>query len=71
MQVIESFVGCHHSRIVSNCLGIKRCNKCQEFVHYVRECKGLTACGLFASEVHEAKYSEHKDAPNVEQNCAD
>lgn len=46
-------------------LYVKRCNKCQDFGHYAKECTGSAVCGLCASEAHETKDCEHKDKANV------
>ena len=48
-------------------LYIKRCNRCQEFGHYVKDCKGLVSCGICASPDHESKDCTHKDKPNLNE----
>ena len=35
-------------------LYIKRCNRCQEFGHYAKECTGSVCCGICASSEHES-----------------
>ena len=42
-------------------LFIKRCNKCQGYNHYHRECKNTVSCGLCAAHDHEYINCPHKD----------
>ena len=46
-------------------LYIKRCNKCQDFGHYAKDCKGNVCCGLCSSGDHETKDCIHKDKPDL------
>jgi len=40
---------------------IRRCNKCQGYGHYARQCKNMQCCGLCASADHQYLECEHKD----------
>jgi len=42
-------------------LYIKRCNKCQGYNHYHRDCKNTQCCGLCASSNHQYINCPHKD----------
>ena len=46
-------------------LYIKRCNKCQDFGHYVRDCKGNVCCGVCSSGDHESKDCIHRENPDL------
>ena len=48
-------------------LYIKRCNRCQEFGHYVKDCKGSVSCGICASLDHESRDCIHKEKSNVNE----
>ena len=40
-------------------LYIKRCNRCQDFGHYAKECSGSVCCGICASSEHESLACQH------------
>ena len=47
-------------------LYIKRCNKCQGFGHYAKDCSNETCCGICASCDHQTINCIHKDSTNIE-----
>ena len=46
-------------------LYVKRCNRCQDFGHYAKECKGNICCGICSAGDHETKDCIHKDKPDL------
>ena len=50
-------------------LYIKRCNKCQDFGHYAKECSGVAFCGICGSEHHETTSCTHKENPREDILC--
>ena len=42
-------------------LYVRRCNKCQGYNHYARDCKNTQCCGLCASFDHQYVDCPHKD----------
>jgi hypothetical protein len=40
---------------------IRRCNKCQGYNHYARQCRNTQCCGLCASANHQSLNCEHMD----------
>ncbi len=45
-------------------LYIKRCNKCQGFDHYAKNCSSVVCCGLCGTIGHETHNCPHKDKSN-------
>ena len=48
-------------------LYIRRCNKCQGYNHYARECKNSQCCGLCASSDHQYRDCLHKDKASTDR----
>ena len=60
---------CLSSCPVYDQLYIKRCNKCQDFGHYAKECTGSACCGVCASGDHETSTCSHRNNPSENVLC--
>ena len=47
-------------------LYVKRCNKCQGFGHYAKDCSNDISCGICSSSDHETVNCIHKDVSDIE-----
>ena len=48
---------------------IKRCNKCQTFGHYQKDCKNGTICGFCCADDHLSPHCPKKTDDKTEYNC--
>ena len=44
---------------------VKRCNKCNQFGHYVKDCNNPKVCGVCCSEDHESEGCPNKDTTDM------
>ena len=44
---------------------VKRCNKCNQFGHYVKDCTNSKVCGVCCSEEHESEGCPNKDTTDM------
>ena len=44
---------------------VKRCNKCNQFGHYVKDCNNSKVCGVCCSEEHESEGCPNKDTTDM------
>ena len=65
----ERLFCCMSSCRVYDQLYIKRCNKCQDFGHYAKECTGAACCGICASSNHETSSCPYRENPDESVMC--
>ena len=61
-------IGLYSCRIYDQ-VSPKRCNKCQHFGHWVKECKENPACAICGSSGHETDNCSHKDETSFSVTC--
>ena len=44
---------------------VKRCNKCNQFGHYAKDCNNQKVCGVCCSEDHESQGCPNKDTTDM------
>ena len=49
---------------------VKRCNKCQDFGHYEKDCGNSVCCGFCCSKDHKSRDCEKASADSKEHKCA-